>query len=186
MRTLQQIQREENVGAFRAMQIQNLERDESSLAPPAGSRNRCRPTTRKTFDSQCEALSRKTGKRCPHKTRVIYSNVIGHYPVMDGNQYTIEGEGVCLCSGHSAAYSPKKEPLRLIKGCFLKASNKFGYGTRVSDRGGSVEGDRAENFRQWGEVELRGNVPDNLRRIFTENVEDTREAKQVQNTKENQ
>lgn len=123
----------------------------------------------KSFDSQCEALSRKTNRRCPNKTKVIVSNCIGHRPVADENQYTILGEEVCLCSGHFSAYSPKKEPLRLIKGCFLKAANKFGYGRRVSDRGGSVEGDKAHNFLKWGKVRLLGNVPEELRKIFAGN-----------------
>lgn len=120
----------------------------------------------KTFGSQCEAVCRKTGERCPHKVSVIYNNVVAHHPVMDEHQYTVYGEEVGLCHGHAAAYSPKKEPLKLIRGCFLKASNKYGYGTRVSDRGGSVEGDMAHNFLRWGILRASGNVPENLKKVF--------------------
>jgi hypothetical protein len=83
----------------------------------------------------CDAISRKTNKRCPHKSWAArVPNVLASHNVCDGNQHCVEGVPVELCRGHARSWDSRRRrglTLKLINGGYLSAYNKHKYGSIV-------------------------------------------------------
>lgn len=121
------------------------------------------------WSTQCEAVSRKTGERCPHICRVQLPNTMASHNVLDGNQFCVHGRPVHLCFGHARSFEHRKcrgFTVKLIDGGYVSAFNRYGVGSVVQsaelpDLSGTVT---MKVPTAWGVVAWCGNVPDDVRR----------------------
>lgn len=121
------------------------------------------------WSTQCEAVARKTGKRCPHNCRVQLPNTMAAHNVLDGNQFCVHGRPVHLCHGHARSFERRKRrglTVKLIDGGYVSAYNQYGFGSVVQiaerpDLSGAVT---MTVPAAWGVVTSCGKVPDEVRR----------------------
>lgn len=136
------------------------------------------------FNTQCEAISRKTNERCPHKCCTqIPSTLAGHF-VMDKKFFLVNGRPVHLCSGHSHSFWQRCKRLltvKLIGGGYLSPYNRYGYGSIVttSERIDFATVPRLVIPEVWGPVKWRGRVPPRIAEALgiTFNPGDTNRAR---------
>lgn len=121
------------------------------------------------FNTQCEALSRKTNDRCPHRCRSIITPVLAGHFACDGRQYVVYGRAVHLCEGHRNSFFARSKRLlsvRLIGGGYLSAYNRYGYGQIVTTTE-RIDWDAPGTLRvptAWGPMAWTGRVPEEVAR----------------------
>lgn len=120
------------------------------------------------WETQCEAVSRKTGERCPHACCSQFPNTLASHNIADGKQFTVHGRPVHLCRGHAnSAYARLKRGLtvRLIDGGYLSAYNPHGFGSIVTtcERIDWTVPCVLKIPAAWPVVAWCGNVPDEVR-----------------------
>ncbi len=116
------------------------------------------------WDTQCEAVSRKTNERCPHKCCCQIPSTLANHCVMGASYYSVTGRPVHLCRSHSRSFTVRQKRLlsvRLIDGGYISAFNKHGYGTIVTvhERIDFSSALKLKVPRAWGPVEWKGNIP---------------------------
>lgn len=117
------------------------------------------------WDQRCEAISRKTGERCPHLARAVIPNTLAGHFVADAEYFQVEGRPVHLCKGHSSSWWARRKRLlsvRLCDGGYLSAYNSHGYGSVVSVHE-RIDFDRKITIpKGWPAVSWRGRVPEKV------------------------
>ena len=123
------------------------------------------------WSTQCEAISRKTNERCPHRCRSQVPNILASHNVADGQQFAVYGRPVHLCAGHASHWWARLRrglSVRLIEGGYLSAYNRHKYGSIVTTRE-RIDWDTARKLtvpQLWPAVSWTGRVPEHVARAL--------------------
>ena len=119
------------------------------------------------WTTQCEAVSRKTNQRCPHRATSRIPSTLAAHTVCDGNAFRVQGREAYLCTTHYRSFNLRAKrilSLKLIDGGYLSPYNETGYGSVISncERIDFAHPDNVGLAPAWGPLECRGNVPEHL------------------------
>ena len=119
------------------------------------------------WNTQCEAISRKTNQRCPHKCSTQIPSILAGHFVLDRDYFSVEGRPVHLCKGHASSWWKRQRRLltiRLIDGGYLSAYNQYGYGSTVTtcERIPFGAMKKLKIPKAWGPVKWEGSVPSDV------------------------